>query len=105
MYSEARGRRSDFLFGEESRQDGFLGFLHHGQHWAIFWFHTYVRTYVRVFSETTFAPSALGAQTTDTDENSSSVKSVRQPAAYSLVGHDVLYYSKLAAFIGPWHPA
>ena len=46
------------------------------QHEAVFEFHTYVRTIIRVFCETTFARSALGAQTADTDENSSSTEIV-----------------------------
>ena len=69
----------------------------------------YVQTIFGVFlhgkqlgRQTTFAPSALGAQPTGTDNNSSSAESVLQPAGYNATQRAVVL---TVASIGPWDPS
>ena len=58
--------------------------------------------YLSFFVSSFFARSALGAQTTDTDNNSgSSAESVLQPAGYNATRCPLF---QLVAFIGPWDP-
>ena len=73
---------------------------------------SYVRTLLRVSRtersqanhrrQATFVRSALGAQTTDTDNNSSSAESVLQPASYNATRRALLL---TVAFIEPWDPS
>ena len=81
----------------------FPGFLHE----ASFHFHTYVRFFVffaRSATQTAdnFACPALGAQTTATDNKSSSAESVLHPACYNAARSAVLL---TVAFVGPWDPS